>query len=134
MENNMKENKEIKMIYNGNEINMLGQIISSIKGNKDCETIHCYETTGHIYDIFTIRKNDIEITVYRDPMDSTLYGSEIYYYHKGTYDIKSSRNFKHFEKFPKFRINDLNEVIVKYNKIYSIIERYKNFQLTEEIL
>ena len=122
-------NMQISKIFNGKELNSFGHIIKTKKDDFTMDSIHCREITGHEFDIYCNRIGDIEITIYRDPLDVTNFGSEIYYYKSESYDIKYSRNYKRFDKFPEKYEDRLEEIKKKFNEAFSHIERYKNYQL-----
>lgn len=117
------------MKFNGFEINVIGQISDSIKDEYNYENINNQETTGHINDLYTKRMGNIEITVYKDPLDPTFFGSEIYYYKPQSSDIKYSRNYPKFDNFPAKYEDILEEMKKKFAEIYKGYSNYDNFPL-----
>ena len=84
-------------IFKGFEVDQLGRILSTIDG-LNCEHINCPATTGHLANIVSHRKNDVEITYYEHQHG---YGAEVYFFKLGTHNIKYSRNYSSLRGLPK---------------------------------
>jgi hypothetical protein len=107
--NNMKT-------FNGYEVDECGRIVDTIKSNGDCQHINCMETTGHPANIVTLRKDDVEITYYKD---QGRYGSEVYFFKQGTWDIKYSRNYPNLNGLPKKYDDTVIELSNLHRKIFT---------------
>jgi len=103
-------------IFKGYQVDVCGRIVNTIKPNLDCEHINCPETSGHFTNIVTIRKNNVEVTYYED---QERYGSEIYFFKPGTYNIKYSRCYKSLQGLPKKYEETVNKLIKKHHKLFT---------------
>ena len=101
--------------FKGYQVDECGVIINTLKPNLNCEHINCTSTTGHRANIVTKRTNDVEVTYYKD---KDRWGAEVYFFKKGTHEIKYSRNYQFLKGLPRKYEEIVSQLIFRHSQLF----------------